>query len=230
KNAHALHADCQRDIRLAHHWGLPPERPTLVIPGNGGVERKTFFPPAVPVSEPIIIHPRGLRAYVRNDLFFRAAQVVARAEPGARFLCVGMAGHGAIENLVRSFALQERVTLLPSLPHAQMADLYRRAAILISPSVHDGTPNSLLEGMACGCFPVAGDLESIREWIETEHNGLLYPPTDTQAMADALLRALRDPALRQRAREYNVELIARRADYYRNMEKATEFYRQVIKK
>ncbi|MFN3742789.1 MAG: glycosyltransferase family 4 protein [Anaerolineales bacterium] len=229
KNTHALHADCQRDIRLAHHWGLPPERATLVIPGNGGVERTTFFPPAAPVLEPIIIHPRGLRAYVRNDLFFRAAQMVTCAEPGARFLCVGMAGHVAIENLVRSSGLQETITLLPSLPHAQMADLYRQAAILISPSVHDGTPNSLLEGMACGCFPVAGDLESIREWIEMERNGLLYPPTDAQAMADALLHALRDPALRQRAREYNIELIARRADYHHNMEQAVEFYRQVIK-
>lgn len=230
KTTQALHADCQRDIRLAHDWGLPSERPTLVLPGNGGVERKIFFPPAVSVSAPVVIHPRGLRAYVRNDLFFQAARMVKEAKPDVRFLCVGMAGHAGIGKLVRSLDLERTITLLPSLPHAQMADLYRQAAILISPSTHDGTPNSLLEGMACGCFPVAGDLEPIREWIETERNGLLYPPTNAQAMADALLRALRDPALRQRAREYNLELIARRADYHRNMEQAAEFYRKVAKK
>ena len=32
--------------------------------------------------------------------------------------------------------------------------------------MHDGTPNTLLEGMACGCLPVAGDLDSIREWLK----------------------------------------------------------------
>ncbi|HEX5808071.1 MAG TPA: glycosyltransferase, partial [Anaerolineales bacterium] len=33
----ALHADCQRDVRLAKKWGLDVEKPVLVAPGNGGV-------------------------------------------------------------------------------------------------------------------------------------------------------------------------------------------------
>ena len=55
-----------------------------------------------------------------------------------------------------------------------MAGIFRRAQIVASPSIHDGTPNSLLEGIACGCFPIAGDLESIREWITPNENGLLF--------------------------------------------------------
>ncbi len=229
RTTHALHADCRRDIRLAHAWGLVPERPTLVIPGNGGVDRNIFFPPPTPVEEPIIVHPRGLRAYIRNDLFFQAASLVARVEPRVRFLCVGMAGNPAVEGQVRASGLDSAVTLLPALPHPQMAQIYRQAAVLISPSVHDGTPNSLLEGMACGCLPVAGDLESIREWIEPEQNGLLYPPTQAEAMAEALLRALHDRALRHRAFGQNAELIARRADYPTCMAQAAAFYRQIKK-
>ena len=69
---------------------------------------------------------------------------------------------------------QHAVELLPPLSHAQMAEVFRRAQIVASPSIHDGTPNTLLEGIACGCFPVAGDLESIREWITPNENGLLF--------------------------------------------------------
>ena len=74
--------------------------------------------------------------------------------------------------------------------HDDMAAQFRRAQIVASPSLHDGTPNTLLEGIACGCFPVAGDLESIREWITPKENGLLFDPKDPQSIAAALISAL----------------------------------------
>lgn len=227
KNTHGLHADCQRDVRLAHRWGLPATRPTLVIPGNGGVDRSLFFPPPEPVSEPVVINPRGLRAYVRNDLFFRAVREVLSHLPNARFICLGMAGHPLAEAWIDELHLRHAVTLLPTLPHAEMASLYRRAAVLISPSEHDGTPNSVLEGMACGCLPVAGDLESLREWIRPGENGLLFPPSDVLAQAQALLRALSELPLRRRAWEENPRLIAERADYASGMAQAARFYQQI---
>ena len=41
--ADALHADCQRDIRLGKQWGFDPSRPTLVTPGNGGIRMDVFL-------------------------------------------------------------------------------------------------------------------------------------------------------------------------------------------
>jgi glycosyltransferase involved in cell wall biosynthesis len=99
--------------------------------------------------------------------------------------------------------------------------------VLVSPTIHDGTPNTLLEGMACGCLPVAGDLESIREWITPGENGLLVEAGNPTALAAALLRGLNDPALRQRAAKQNAALIAERAEYTRSMARAVEFYEQL---
>jgi hypothetical protein len=36
--AAGLHADCQRDVRLAREWGFSKEKPELVAPGNGGIQ------------------------------------------------------------------------------------------------------------------------------------------------------------------------------------------------
>jgi glycosyltransferase involved in cell wall biosynthesis len=108
-----------------------------------------------------------------------------------------------------------------------MADVFRRAQIVASPSLHDGTPNSLLEGMACGCFPVAGDLESIREWITPDENGSLFDSNDPHSIANAILSALENKNLRQKAADLNQNIIAARAEYEQNMQKVEEFYRKV---
>jgi len=227
--ADALHADCYRDIRLAKQWGFEPSKPTLVIPGNGGIHRDIFYPPSKPVDEPIVFNPRGFRAYVRNDVFFQAIPLVLKKYPPAKFVCASMANEPQALQWMEKLNIRESVELLPALPHFQMADVFRRAQLVVSPSIHDGTPNSLLEGMACGCFPVAGDLDSIREWITSGKNGLLTDATDPQKLADAILESLENKALRDQAAGLNQKIITDRAEYTRCMSQAEKFYDKVRK-
>lgn len=222
--ADALHADCQRDIRLAQGWGFAPKKPTLVIPGNGGVRTDIFYPPAKLVVAPVVINPRGFRAYVRNDVFFKSIPLVLKEIPDARFLCASMAGESQALQWIEKLGIGQAVELLAPAPYAQMAEVYRRAAVLVSPSVHDGTPNTLLEGMACGCFPVAGDLESIREWITDGENGLLADTTDPYRLAESLVRALKSKDLREQAAGLNAKRIVENAEYQACMKKASNFY------
>jgi len=228
KVADAVHADCLRDIRLARKWGFQAGRPTLVTPGNGGIRTDVFFPPDLPLAAPVVINPRGFRDYVRNDIFFQTIPLVLKDRPDARFLCSAMAGETQALAWISKLGIGQAVELLPARPHAQMAELFRSAQVLVSPSVHDGTPNSLLEGMACGCFPVAGDLESIREWITPGRNGLLVDAGDPAALAAAILRGLNEPALRKQAASENAAVIAERAEYTRSMARALEFYERLV--
>ncbi|MCC6499643.1 MAG: glycosyltransferase family 4 protein [Anaerolineales bacterium] len=222
--ADALHSDCHRDIRLAIGWGFDSSKPTLVAPGNGGIRTDIFYPPAKPVEEPIILNPRGFRSYVRNDMFFKSIPLVLAKNPNAKFICTGMAGEEQAIKRIGELEIGDSVELLGLIPSSQIADVYRRAQILVSPSIHDGTPNTLLEGMACGCFPVAGDLESIREWITPNENGLLFDANDPQSIASALIQAIENKSLRERSAGMNQEIILERAEYERNMRRANEFY------
>jgi glycosyltransferase involved in cell wall biosynthesis len=228
--ADALHTDCQRDIRLAKEWGFKPGLPTLVAPGNGGIRSDIFHPAPEPASAPVVLNPRGFRGYVRNETFFQSIPLVLKERPEARFICAAMAGEPQAEAWIRQLHIEGSVELLPQCSHGEMAEVYRAAQVLVSPSTHDGTPNSLLEGMACGCFPVAGDLDSLREWITPGRNGLLVDPGDPQALAEATLRALGDPALRQQAADRNAEIIATRAEYGANMQRVEEFYHKLAGK
>ncbi|NCT19859.1 MAG: hypothetical protein CO094_04705 [Anaerolineae bacterium CG_4_9_14_3_um_filter_57_17] len=227
RRADALLADCARDIRLARAWGFAVEKPTLVTPGNGGIRRDVFFPAATPPAEPVILNPRGFRAYVRNDTFFRAIPLVLREMPQAKFRCVGMADEPRARAWAQRLKIESALELLPVFSPAQMADAFRAAQVMVSPSTHDGTPNTLLEALACGCLPVASDLESIREWITPGENGLLVNAAAPQALAQAMLRGLRDADLRARAAAQNAALIAERGDYAENMRRVEVFYAQI---
>ena len=222
--ADALQADCHRDIRLAKEWGLESSKATLVAPGNGGIRTDIFYPHAKPIDGPVIINPRGFRPYVRNDTFFKAIPLVLSIYPETKFICASMAGESQAERWIRELGIGHAVELLPPLPHYEMAEAFRRAQIVVSPSIHDGTPNTLLEGMACGCFPLAGDLESIREWITPNENGLLFDSNHPVSIADAMITAIENKDLRSKAARLNQEIIFARAEYKQNMEKVEKFY------
>jgi len=234
--ADALHADCQRDIYLAEKWGFDPSRPSIVLPGGGGIDQSVFYP--INVKEPVplegmdsspqlVINPRGFRSYVRNDTFFKAIPLVLAELPDVKFICPTMAGESQAEEWVEELGISKSVELTPPLAREQLADTFRRSQVLVSPSTHDGTPNSLLEGMACGCFPVAGDLESIREWVKPKVNGLLVDPSNEKELATAIIHALNDEGLRMQAIVENQKIIASRAEYGHSMAQAEKFYRKI---
>jgi len=244
--ADALHADCKRDVRLAADWGFQADRPTVVLPGGGGVVRDLFKPsppemgilrPEVrkqledlAVDNPIVVNPRGFRAYVRNDTFFRSIPGIVEKVPGAIFLCPAMGGNEGASRWIAQLKIEGSVRLLPKLSQREMAMIYRLSKVMVSPSEHDGTPNTFLEAIACGCFPVVGDLESLREWVTDDENGLLIDPDDAEALAQATSRALMDDGFREQAGKINQDLIDERADRDQVAISTERFYKDVVKR
>ena len=236
RRAQGLAADAQRDIRLGLEWGF--SGPTLVVPGSGGlrldeiraaVARSEQLPEALPRGAALVVNPRGARpGSLRNDVFFQAIPRVLKKFPQACFVCPPLAGDAEAARWVSTLGIAGQTRLWPRLTQPQLWSLFSKAQVFVSPSVHDGTPNSLLEAMACGCFPVAGNIESLREWITPGVNGLLVDATDPQAIADALITALGDAGLRARAVKENARLLAERADNRRCVAQAEAFYQKIV--
>jgi glycosyltransferase involved in cell wall biosynthesis len=235
--ADALHADCHRDVTLASEWGFNKQKPKpyKVLPGAGGVQPDVFYPAGPQKTKPedlesglTVINPRGFRAYVRNDVFFKAIPLVIERNPQVRFVCPNMASEPRAHDWLDKLGIAEAVDLLPRLTRDEMAALFRRSQVAVSPSIHDGTPNTLLEAMACGCFPVAGDLDSIREWITSGKNGILVNPEDPQALGQAILAALDDDEFRKRAQNFNLRQVEEKASYPVIMKLAQEYYQSLI--
>ena len=243
KQTSALHTDTHRDVELAQEWGFSSNQPHLVLPTNGGVRRDIFYPGEPGQSEhpalthiletlapevPVVVNPRGFRAYVRNDTFFKSIPILLKRVPSTVFLCPGMAGQRKAEEWIQRLQIGDSVHLLPKLAPSDLAVVFRRALVSVSPSEHDGTPNTLLEAMACGAYPVVGDLQSIREWIDDGKNGTLVDPANADQLADATAQALENVDMREQAAAENFRLVETRADYEQGMRKAQAFYEEVL--
>ncbi len=229
KRASALHTDCCRDQRLAYDWGFQDGRPAVVLPGGGGIQMDLFCPPSnEDLRKQVVINPRGVRAYVRNDTFFKSIPRVLERFPEARFICTTMAGEPQALRWLAELGIEQAVDLLPRQTRIEMARQFQSAQVVVSPSTHDGTPNTLLEAMACGCYPVVGDIEALREWITPGVNGALVDPGDERALAEAVCEGLADVELRRKAAAHNLSLVAERAEFGKVMREADEFYRRII--
>ena len=108
-----------------------------------------------------------------------------------------------------SRGLADRVVFTGATHRVQ--DYLRAADVFVLPSKREGLPVALLEAMACGLPSVASRLPGSTDTIITdEENGLLVPPGDAAALAEALALVLRDPARASALGAAARETIARR--------------------
>jgi glycosyltransferase involved in cell wall biosynthesis len=236
QRADGLLADASRDLRLATQWGLREGIPAAVLPGNGGLDlneinrtlsQRIDLPYRLPEGRQIVVNPRGFRpGSVHQNVFFRCLPKVLEELPKAFFVCTAMQGQPQAEKWVRQYNLQEHVLLLPYLGQQELWQLFSRSLVYVSLSSHDGTPNTFLEALACGCFPVVGNIESLREWLEDGKNGLLVDPRDDSAAAAAITHALRGRAMQQHAKQSNIQMLKSRAEIKQIRKQAKDFYSQ----
>jgi sugar transferase (PEP-CTERM/EpsH1 system associated) len=125
----------------------------------------------------------------------------ARATQGAASrLRLVLVGDGpmrqAVERLVEQHGLRERVWLAGE--RADVAEIMRGLDCFILPSLGEGISNTILEAMATRLAIVATRVGGNAELIEPGMTGLLVPPGDSDALADALARYSGDRAMARR--------------------------------
>jgi len=128
----------------------------------------------------------------------RAFAKIQRLFPEARLDLVGGGPvEGEIRKLVRDLDLAG-VNFAGVVAHHDIGHFYDEADIFINASRLDNMPVSILEAFASGTPVVTTAAEGIRYLVEHEQTGLLCEPGDDQALAECVIRLLRDPELAAR--------------------------------
>jgi len=171
------------------------------------------FSPGSPSPEPVrVVCTRGFAEIYNNEFLVRALAKMPAL--GVAYETI-FAAPGPLLDRVRGIADQvltpERrkwIQFLGGISKNDLAAVLKSSHVYVSVSRSDGTSSSLMEGLACGLFPVLSDIPANREWIFPEaQNGLLVPLGDTSALAGALARAIKDTQLRSNASRFNRKLI-----------------------
>lgn len=133
----------------------------------------------------------------RIDTLIRAFSKIKDAHPTATLVIMGEGQERLrLEALIRDLGLESRVRLRG---HVDQAQSYMNALdLFVLSSRSEGLGYVLLEAGLAGLPVVASNVGGIPEVIEHDVTGLLVPPGDPDALADALIRCLADSALRSR--------------------------------
>ena len=212
--------------------GAPPLR-VEVVPW--GVDLDLFHPAETdhtPGETPLVLSIRAMRALYNPQVIARAIPAVLARVPQARFVIrTYNSDQGLLAQVQQQIAdsgAGYAVSYVGDLPgDAAIADLYRRAAVAISVPSSDGTPQSVLEAMACGVVPVLSDLPSLREWVADGREALLVPAGDSEALGQAIVRLLDDRALVHSLRSAGLARSRERADSRRWMQRNEDIYREL---
>jgi D-inositol-3-phosphate glycosyltransferase len=90
------------------------------------------------------------------------------------------------------------LTTVDSMPRNQMPAFWNSLEVAVVPSLHEAFGLVALEAMACGIPVVAAAVGGLKEIVQEGESGLLFPPGNASALAQALVTLLTNETLRQR--------------------------------
>ena len=197
--------------------GVPAAKLRVVLNGTIGTPRLSAKAPAAePLRKPSVVFLGGLHPRKGVEELIRAFQTVADRLAEPHLYLVGSGPYReAYGRLVEELGLAQRVTFCGGQldPRAFLLG----ADVFVLPSHAEPGALVLVEARDAGCAIIGTDVDGIPEMLDNGNAGLLVPPRDPAALAEAMLKVLQDEALlhrlRQKAREhlayFTVERVSR---------------------
>ncbi len=158
---------------------------------------------------------------------FQAARTVLRQCDQARFLVVG---EGELLERLRRDAINSGIVdrlILPGF-RDDIPDIIAACDLFVMPSRHEGLGTSILDAMVLGKPVVASCTGGIPDIIRNEHNGLLVPIEDPDALAAAIMRMLADAELRHRCAENGRRTVEEHFVVDKMVDETIKVYREVL--
>jgi glycosyltransferase involved in cell wall biosynthesis len=190
-------------VRDSHAHGLGVDPRKLVL-----IPNIPFAPLALPLGFDrdakraelglegvVVVTASRMTAGREHDVLVEALAVVAERLPALNLLILAEGPREpAVRALVARHGLEGRVRFLGN--RYDVAAVVSAADIFCQPTKHEGMPMAVLEAMSVGVPVVASAAPGVGDVVVDGETGLLVPPGDPQALAEALTSLAQDPALR----------------------------------
>lgn len=227
KRVNYIHTDCERDAILAKEMGFKGKH-LCVIPGGAGYKLEVFEKFKLPLKERKIILVKGY-----EHKFGKAINVIkALAEIKNElkdFEIVVFGAHQSVIEYVAKNQLLYKCFNRNELSHTQLMVLMGKSLIYIGNSISDGMPNTLLEAIIMGAFPIQSNPGNVTAEIiiHNENGYLIENPNDIKSISNLIVSVLHQPVLLKKAFKINQQIAKDRLAYGVNQQKIIDLYQQI---
>ena len=140
--------------------------------------------------------------------------------------CCTFLGDGELETELRALAEKHGLSAQIKFPGfcEDVFSVLLTADVFVLPSLHESSPNALIEAMGVGLPCIASDVGGIADLVEDGKNGIRVPPQDPQALATSLHRVLTQPDFAKELGENARTTIQQKFDSAASMQKLEAIY------
>ena len=192
-----------------------------------GVSRKKLD---LPKKRKIIFSVRRLVYKNGIDTLIESAHLVARNNPDILFVVAGKGpSRKLIEDRIKELRIEDNIKLTGFVPDELLPLYYNAADYFVLPSASgEGLPLVLFEAMACGLPVIATTVGGTPEIINHMKNGVLVPPRNPEAMAEALSKLLAEKKLGPTIGEEAKKNVENRFTWEENLRQLKEVYNEFV--
>jgi glycosyltransferase involved in cell wall biosynthesis len=182
----------QDDQSLFYKLKIIKKKDLSDVVNGSGVDLSLFPVSNIPLKPVFLMISRllvdkGVREYVK------AAKIVRSSYPSVNFQLAGSLDENpsgiSIQEL-QSWIKEGNIEYLGEIKSVQ--SILKSCRYFVLPSYREGTPRSVLEALSTGRPIITTDVPGCRETVVHEKNGLLIPAKDTEALANAMIRLLKE--------------------------------------
>jgi glycosyltransferase involved in cell wall biosynthesis len=178
----------------------------------------------------IVISLRSLESIYDIETLIKASPIVLNAIPKTKFMILGKGSQEKyLMELSQELGVLENVHFVGMVLNDELPQYLRLADVYVSTSLSDaGIAASTAEAMAVGLPVVTTNTGENEKWITNETNGYLIPVKNPQILAEKIIHLLKQENSKPLFAKNNRERIEERNNYYKEMAKMENMYRELI--
>ena len=213
--------------KVAEFAGLPAEAISIA---PLGVDLEQFRPTGAPkIDPPTVGFFKGFHPVYGPKVLVRAIPRVLARFPQVRF---EMVGDGKLldecRQLVESLGIAHAVRWIDRQPHDRLPDILDRWDLSVAPSICESFGVAALESSAMEVPVVASRIGGLRETVRHGQTGLLVPPSDPEALANALTELLSDEPRRREMGVAGRRMVTEEYEWHSCLDRLEAVYRHVL--
>jgi glycosyltransferase involved in cell wall biosynthesis len=221
---------------LAERKGLPPAK--IKVISNGCDLARFSEVPAPPVTlrralgfrdvDPVLIVVGRLEPQKGHSVLLQSLVRVRAEFPDVRLVCVGDGSlRTALEKQAGALGVADSTRFVGY--EQKIEDWLALADAVILPSFYEGMPLVAIEALAAERAMVATAVDGTSEVVIHEKTGLTVAPGDCEALADAICRLLREPALRRRLASAGKQWVSEHFSQERQIQRTQQLYLDLLR-
>lgn len=223
-----MFADCKRDLNLAKTLGFNG-KVLGSFPGGGGYHLTDYNSHIKSLNSRNIILIKGYeQRFGKCSVVLKAVSKII--EDLSNYKVVVFGADLELKQYLTKHTISDEIEILEHLPHKKVLEIMGKSVIYIGNSVSDGMPNTLLEAIIMGAFPIQSNPGgATAEIIKHQQNGLLIDDAEnTEAIQKLILEAINNKKMIEKAFHYNQKL-KHDLDFHFIKKQVLQAYKQVEK-